>query len=88
MAKEGILLIQQNEAYTSQCPPDSVNIDKYHAEKSNRKERGLYAKSGVIWNADSVGAFNILRKYLKRASISIPCDLNLIKETRVIKVAV
>ena len=88
LAKEGILLMQQNEAYTSQCPPDSVNIDKYHAEKSNRKERGLYAKNGMIWNADSVGAFNILRKYLKRASINISCDLNLIKETRVIKVAV
>lgn len=88
LAKEGILLIRQNEAYTSQCPPDSECVDKHYAEKSNRRERGLYAKSGVIWNADSVGAFNILRKYLKKASIEMPCSPNLITETKVIKVAV
>lgn len=34
-----------------------------HAVKSNRKKRGLYIDSNYIWNADSVGAFNILRLY-------------------------
>ena len=60
----GIQLIKQEESYTSQCSPFSPEISKRYAESSNRKERGMYITDGVRFNADAVGAFNILRKYL------------------------
>ena len=60
----GIQLIKQEESYTSQCSPLSPEVSKRYAEASNRKERGMYITDGVRFNADAVGAFNILRKYL------------------------
>ena len=60
----GIPLIKQEESYTSQCSPLSPEVSKRYAEASNRKERGMYITDGVRYNADAVGAFNILRKYL------------------------
>ena len=60
----GIQLIKQEESYTSQCSPLSPEVSKRYAEASNRKERGMYVTDGVRYNADAVGAFNILRKYL------------------------
>ena len=58
----GIPLIKQEESYTSQCSPLSPEVSKRYAEASNRKERGIYITNGVRYNADAVGAFNILRK--------------------------
>ena len=60
----GIQLIKQEESYTSQCSPLSPEVSKRYAEATNRKERGMYITDGVSYNADAVGAFNILRKYL------------------------
>ena len=60
----GIRLVVRSEAYTSQCPPDSLGIAKEFSEKQNRKHRGLFVHKGASLNADSVGAFNILRKFL------------------------
>ena len=63
-ALAGIRLIVRSEAYTSQCPPDSLGISKKFAAKTKREHRGLFVHDGVRYNADSVGAFNILRKFL------------------------
>ena len=60
----GIRFIVRSEAWTSQCPPDSLGIAKEFAEKSKRVFRGMYCHNGVLYNADAVGAFNILRKFL------------------------
>lgn len=60
----GIRLLVRSEAYTSQCPPDSIGFSKEFSEKQNRKHRGLFVHDCVQYNADSVGAFNILRKFL------------------------
>ena len=57
----GITVLKQKESYTSQCSPTSTKVNKAHAVKNNRKHRGLYNDSGVIYNADMVGAYNILR---------------------------
>lgn len=60
----GIRLIIRSEAYTSQCPPDSLGFSREFSEKQNRKHRGSFVHEGASLNADSVGAFNILRKFL------------------------
>lgn len=60
----GIRLVVRSEAYTSQCPPDSIGFSKEFSAKQNRKYRGLFVHDGASLNADSVGAFNILRKFL------------------------
>jgi putative transposase len=61
----GITLIEQKESYSSQCSPTSAAVDKKYAKKSNRKYRGLYVENNNIWNADAVGAYNILRLYFQ-----------------------
>lgn len=65
---QGITLIKKSEKYTSQCSPYSKKVTKKYADKSNRIKRGLYVDkdSNQAFNADSVGAFNILRKYLQQ----------------------
>lgn len=60
----GIRLVVRSEAYTSQCPPNSIGFSKEFSAKQNRKYRGLFVHNGVNYNADSVGAFNILRKFI------------------------
>ncbi len=60
----GITLKKQNEAYTSQTSPLSERVSKEFAEKCNRIKRGLYKDGDNIWNADCVGAYNILRLHL------------------------
>jgi len=63
---QGINLIKKNERYTSRCSPYSKKVTQKWAEKSNRVERGLYVDQDTAFNADIIGAFNILRKYLKQ----------------------
>ena len=69
LALHGIRLVMQNEAWTSQCSPLSKGVSKRYAKKENRVQRGLYIDGKYTWNADTVGAFNILRKYLKKQNI-------------------
>lgn len=59
---KGIRFEKQEEAWTSQCSPRSQSVSKACANKTNRQKRGLYKEAGNIWNADAVGAYNILRK--------------------------
>ena len=68
---KGITLIYQNEAYTSSCPIDSEDIGKEYQEK-HRIERGLYKHNNIIYNADCVGAYNIMRKYAIINNVKIP----------------
>jgi len=84
----GIQLIKQEESYTSQCSPLSSEVSKRYAEASNRKERGKYITNGVRYNADGVGAFNILRKYLSVAGKEKTLSVTGLKNPEIIKVAV
>ena len=84
----GIPLIKQEESYTSQCSPLSPEVSKRYAEASNRKERGMYITDGVRYNADAVGAFNILRKYLSVSGKQKELSVAGLKNPEIIKVAV
>lgn len=70
LAMCGIELVQVSEAYTSRTSPKAKAVDKTHAVKSNRKKRGLYKDGADIYNADSVGAYNIMRVYLQKCKKS------------------
>lgn len=63
LARYGIEMVMQTEAYTSQCSPCSPEVKKEYASKGSRVKRGLYADGNRCYNADAVGAYNILRKY-------------------------
>ena len=67
----GVKLVKVNEAYSSQCPPDSPFVESKYGSKSRRKKRGLYKYKKRIYNSDSLGAFNILRIYYQTNSESI-----------------
>lgn len=88
LAMEGVRLIRQKESYTSQCPPDSERITREYARKANRWHRGLYVSGKRIWNADAVGAFNILRKYMSVTGRSGRMPVIGLDEVTMIKVAV
>jgi len=64
----GILLIKQNESYTSRCSPYAPEVCKKYAARKNRIYRGFYMdrEKKKAFNADIVGAYNILRKYLHK----------------------
>lgn len=84
----GIMLIKQNEAYTSQTSPLCESVTKESAKKNNRIKRGLYKDGDKVWNADCVGAYNILRVYLSNNSKNINLNPNEINNPYVVKVAV
>lgn len=73
----GISIEKQEESFSSQCSPNAKEVSKKYAEKSNRKYRGLYKEGTQIYNADCVGAYNILKKYLCRIEKSIPAVVGL-----------
>ena len=84
----GITLIKQNEAYTSQTSPLCESVTKESAKKNNRIKRGLYKDGDKVWNADCVGVYNILRVYLSNNSKNINLNPNEINNPYVVKVAV
>ena len=84
----GITLIKQNEAYTSQTSPLCERVTNESAKKNNRIKRGLYKDGDKVWNADCVGAYNILRVYLSNNSKNIKLNPNEINNPYVVKVAV
>ena len=63
----GITLIKQNEAYSSQVSPLAKEVCRENAHASGRVKRGLYKDGNSIYNADAVGAYNILRLYTGRS---------------------
>lgn len=66
----GVKLIRVNEAYSSQCPPNSKQVSSTYGLKWKRKKRGLYKIKRKIYNSDSLGAFNILRIYYQNQNES------------------
>ena len=88
LAMSGITFVKQDEAYTSQTSPLREKVSKENATKSKRVTRGLYEDSGHTWNADCVGAFNILRLYLSGRGKGKGPDPLEMKTPYVVKVAV
>ena len=67
LKRMGIRLIKVKEAYSSSCLPDSEKVSKSYADKSLRVKRGLIKDNkDRIFNADAVGAYNILRLYFQK----------------------
>ena len=88
LAMEGISTIHRKESYSSQCSPLSPVVSKAYAAKKNRVKRGLYMDNGATWNADCVGAYNILRLYLSDINRPGPLSPHEIRVPYVAKVAV
>jgi putative transposase len=74
---QGIQIEMQEEVFTSQCSPYTAEVTQEYACKSNRKHRGLYVIEGNAFNADCVGAYNIMRKYLCRTGKTSPAVVGL-----------
>lgn len=72
LALAGINLVYQKESFSSQCSPLSPRVSKRYAVPKQRVSRGLYNDSGRIFNADAVGAYNILRLAHKEESFPLP----------------
>ena len=84
----GIRFVKQEESYTSQCSPYAEEVSKAVATKKNRKKRGLYVIEGKSFNADAVGAYNIMRKYFAVSGIDGNVSVSGLESTRLLKVAV
>ena len=82
------MILRRKESYISQCSPLSPEVSKRYAEASNRKERGIYITDGVRYNADAVGSFNILRKYLSVSGKQKELSVTGLNNPEIIKVAV
>lgn len=82
---KGINFVLQEESYSSQCSPNTPEVSKQYAQKSNRIQRGLYIEGNQIYNADAVGAFNILRKYCSSKSIKQQFSTKGLQNTEIIK---
>ena len=88
LKRYGIRFVKQEESYTSQCSPLSPEVGKRYAEPSKRKERGLYRDGNRTYNADAVGAYNILRKYHSVSGVKRELSVTGLKTPEIIKVAV
>lgn len=88
LAMEGIRLVKQKESYSSQCSPMSAAVGKKYTCKTNRIKRGLYQDKDYSWNADCVGAFNILRLHFQASGNMRKLDPHRIQVPHVVKVAV
>lgn len=84
----GIRFVKQEESYSSQCSPVSEAVSSEYANKNNRKKRGLYCDGSMVYNADVVGAYNIMRKYCNAYGIKAAMSAKGLRNTTTIKVAV
>ena len=82
------MFIKQKESYSSQTSPLMAEVSKASANKTNRIKRGLYKDGNTYWNADCVGAFNILRLYFQDKNIDIRLNPMFIQNPYILKVAV
>lgn len=83
----GIQMITVKEAYSSQCSPMSPEVSRKYVKRSGRVKRGLYKEGSTIWNADSVGAFNIFRIYMQSLDNPVIFKASHLSDPKVIKVA-
>lgn len=85
---EGIELIKIKESYSSQVSPFAPEVSKTYATKSKRKHRGLFIDKRIKFNADSVGAFNIMRLYEQKENKGLIIPIEGLSNPYKIKVAV
>ena len=57
----GITCIKVKECYSSQCSPTTQEVSKEYANLDNRVQRGCYIDNKTLYNADVIGAYNIMR---------------------------
>ena len=88
LALYGIRMKKQTEEYTSQCSPYAPEVSKHHAEKNKRVKRGLYKEQFHVFNADAVGAYNIMRKYIAESGADKKLSVAGLSSPEIIKVAV
>lgn len=88
LKRYGIRLIRQEESYSSQCSPKSEAVSRESTMKSNRIKRGLYVEGRQLYNADVVGAYNILRKYCAGSGTVIIMPISGLCNPRIKKAAV
>ena len=74
LKNKGIELIYQKEYYTSKCPINTLKVSKEYAGKG-RIKRGIYKLDNIVYNADSGGAYNIMKLYAeeKNTPINMVC---------------
>ena len=70
LRNKGIELICQKEYNTSKCPINSPKVSKEYVEKG-RVKRGIYKLKNMVYNADSGGAYNIMRLYAQEKNTPI-----------------
>lgn len=87
LARHGIELIKQKEAYSSQVSPFAPEVSKKYATPEKRRKRGLYIDKRTLFNADSVGAFNIMRLYRQQLKKDFSIPLKGLSSPHKIKVA-
>ena len=63
-------------------------VTKEYAKKCNRTNRGLYKDQLSVYNADAVGAYNIMRKYFAGCGKEKKISVTGLSSPQVIKVAV
>ena len=88
LAMHGITLAKQTEEYSSQCSPHAPQVTKEYAKKCNRTNRGLYKDQLSVYNADAVGAYNIMRKYFAGCGKEKKISVTGLSSPLIIKVAV
>ena len=88
LAMHGITLAKQTEEYSSQCSPHAPQVTKEYAKKCNRTSRGLYKDQLSVYNADAVGAYNIMRKYFAGCGKEKKISVTGLSSPLIIKVAV
>jgi len=71
----GIELIICRESYSSGVSPKALQVSKDYYNKKQRKHRGLFKDGEDIYNADAVGAFNIMRLYQQEKHTYFPIPL-------------
>lgn len=84
---QGIELIKIKENYSSGVSPLAPKVSKEYYTKFKRKHRGLYIDDMKLFNADSVGAFNIMRLYKQNTNKEIDIILKGLSSPERIKVA-
>lgn len=69
---EGIIVIFQEESYTSKCSFfDNESIERHACYAGNRLKRGLFKTAkGMLVNADINGSYNIMRKAIPNAFVN------------------
>ena len=63
-------------------------VNQESANKTKSVKRGLYKDGNTYWNADCVGAFNILRLYFQDTHIDTRLNPMSIQNPYILKVAV